>query len=206
MLRETGFSGCDDTIQTMIILTCKQSQPFSVPHFESVVAVSALWEAQEADCSKEWIVLLDDPSNLTLLKSTQERLVFLQAIFTSAKGILWIIQGSEGSDPRSHMVQGFVASSRNEIPGLRLSLVDLDGSSAMSKRENVDMIATLLIRGLISNAEKEIEDLIFKKIGDIISIPRIMPDAFMNEVIGAEIGHLYPCPSIIPDLDVPPKP
>ncbi|PKS11740.1 hypothetical protein jhhlp_001728 [Lomentospora prolificans] len=111
------------------------------------------------------------------------RFARLQTLITSARGLLWVVQGaySDSTNPESGMILGLARTIRSES-ALKFATLDLDGISRLSTPD-----AAAKIHGVAQHVFKKggslTPDMEFQERGGVLSVCRVVDDFDMDTFV-----------------------
>ncbi|KAL8872489.1 MAG: hypothetical protein Q9174_001891 [Haloplaca sp. 1 TL-2023] len=211
LLKESDFSGIDGSVAVMTgspnyanvflstavmeaptvypepaILTCGHGEEQLVRTVREHLAVttSELFSSAnhllQVELNDRYVVVLalDEPfwSNIT-----EEDLKKLQALSSSARGLLWVTRGAQGANPGTNMVTGLARTIRNEIAGFRFCTLDLDQCSEDRAADNIINVFRHVFGQ--EDAPRFSEDMEFAEIEGVLQVPRVLNDQTKNQYI-----------------------
>lgn len=221
--RKTGFSGIDGSAQVhahgvsvaSVMLTTaitKQEPDYpevslvvpNEPHTHLVDAIRPLFQnltghttpverLLEVDLTQRYgiVLAMEEP-----LLSSFDEIGFkrMQALFLTARGILWVTRGGRSHNPEANMFAGFARCIRTENAGIRLVTLDLDQQDRSPDDNICDMILRVFKLTFGQDSPKFLADLEFLEKDGVLQIPRVVENKSKDEYIVRETHPPVPTP------------
>lgn len=158
-----------------------------VQRYETITIIDSVEAIEQFDIpGTSTILSLTDLDEPTFEFFTAEKLENLKTLFSQARNMLWVTQGSRADNPYSNMMVGVGRAVRFEYPNINLQMFDLDLLSA----ESSHIIAVNLLRleaVRIWRKEKPQYDFLFTSEPEVAlegrkyMIPRLLPNEDQNK-------------------------
>lgn len=116
----------------------------------------------------------------------------MQALFSTAHGILWVSRGAKSRNPEANMITGFARTLRMENAGLRIVTLDLDDQERLPEEQVRDTILRVfrLTFGLDSPSLQA--DAEFLELNGVLQVPRIINNKRKDEYLVRETHSPVP--------------
>ena len=155
------------------------------------ISISAL---EDTVPENRYYVFLDHTEPI-LRRLNAQRLILLQNLFATAKGILWVTSGSRSQTgkPASSMSAGWSRCLRSEMANLKLVTLDLD----ILTNNNYDKMAGILRKTLpllFLDGIGSFVDAEYAEIDGLLMVPRLISDGDKNEYVAQQLCNQAPVP------------
>ena len=147
----------------------------------------------EGDLNEKYGIVLA-MENSFLSSIDEIGLKHMQALFSTARGILWVSRGARSQNPEANMFAGFARCLRNENAGLRLVTLDLDGQDRLSDDRIRDTICRVFKLTFGSNSSAFVADVEFLEVKGVLQIPRVVGNQEKDDYIVRETHPPVPEP------------
>lgn len=134
------------------------------------------------------VVCLTDLEEATLKRMTPSRFSAIQSIFNDARRIIWATKGCRGDDPYANIVVGLGRAIRQESPNVSIQFLDISFSNL---RNGVAVLLSEALLRMLCRGLPEADNILWTDEteiaveGDLIYIPRIVPNNTLNDRMNA---------------------
>ena len=159
------------------------------------ITVATLTEANPAG---KLCIVLSEITKPFLSDPSSEQFEAVKKIYTTAKGILWVVRGAQisSSMPASNLVSGFARTVRSEYGGTKIIVMDLDAQEALGAL-TADPIFNLFNShfGQTAYTVNNIDVEYSQKKGKLM-IPRLVENRGINKIVYSATSDKFPEPQL----------
>lgn len=110
----------------------------------------------------------------------------IQALFSTARGILWVSRGARSLKPDTNMFLGFARSIRTENKGLRIVTLDLDDQNRLPDDQACDTILKVFKLTFGPDSPKFVADTEFFEVEGVLQIHRMISNKSKDDYVVRE--------------------
>lgn len=133
------------------------------------------------------VLVLDELWSPVLTQTDRKQWEAIKGLVSSGNPVLWVTEGAQDSvtNPDSAMINGLFRVVRREDSMAKLTTLDVESSTSLATCWAIEKVLGSLTRG--DSVETE-----YMERKGLLHVPRIMPDAAVNDFKNAEVEGLEP--------------
>ncbi|KAG0652505.1 Reducing polyketide synthase [Hyphodiscus hymeniophilus] len=150
-------------------------------------------------------IVLAELNHSLLANITPEEFAYVQKLFTTAKGVLWIVQGAyqESLEPDLNMITGLARTIRQETQ-LKFATIDID--SRPKDFANVSKVITRVLTTVFSSASTTVDcEMEYMERGGVLYVPKVVEDHQMSKFVHQQLHESEPELQLLYQKDRPLK-
>lgn len=193
MVAEAFENNSSVELSEVLLISDGSSQEFSPDPLHSKLVESQLKVETRSLTSAQPIgklcIVVTEILNPFLSEPTQDQFEAVKRIFTSAKGILWVVRGAVFANPAANLVTGFARTFRSEYGGIKAVVLDLDANKSLGPQTTEHIFKVFQNHFMQNGSSPELIDVEYAEKQGRLMIPRLIEDTNTNQAVHITVSE-----------------